>query len=54
LPPRQAQVIAMRDIAGFTAEEVAMTIGISPGNQGVLLHRARARVRSVLERHLDA
>jgi RNA polymerase sigma-70 factor (ECF subfamily) len=54
LPARQAQVIAMRDIAGFTAEEGAMTIGISPGNQGVLLHRARARVRSVLERHLDA
>ena len=53
LPPRQAQVIAMRDIAGFTADEVAMTLGISPGNQRILLHRARSKVRSVLERHLD-
>jgi RNA polymerase sigma-70 factor (ECF subfamily) len=53
LPPRQARVIAMRDIAGFTAEEVAMTLGISPGNQRILLHRARSKVRATLERHLD-
>jgi RNA polymerase sigma-70 factor, ECF subfamily len=53
LPPRQARVIAMRDIAGFSAEEVALTLGISPGNQRILLHRARSKVRGVLERHLD-
>lgn len=53
LPPRQGRVIAMRDIAGFTAEEVANMLDISPGNQRILLHRARSKVRTVLERHLD-
>jgi RNA polymerase sigma-70 factor (ECF subfamily) len=53
LPPRQGRVIALRDIAGFTAEEVANMLDISPGNQRILLHRARSKVRTVLERHLD-
>lgn len=53
LPPRQAQVIAMRDIAGFTAEEVATELGVSTGNQRILLHRARSHVRAALERHID-
>jgi RNA polymerase sigma-70 factor (ECF subfamily) len=52
LPPRQGRVIALRDIAGFTAEEVATMLDISPGNQRILLHRARSKVRTVLERHL--
>jgi RNA polymerase sigma-70 factor (ECF subfamily) len=53
LPPRQAQVIAMRDIAGFSAEEVAGALGVTPGNQRILLHRARSRVRAALEEHID-
>jgi RNA polymerase sigma-70 factor (ECF subfamily) len=53
LPPAQRRVIAMRDIAGFGAEEVCEALGLSVGNQRVLLHRARARVRSDLERYLD-
>jgi RNA polymerase sigma-70 factor (ECF subfamily) len=52
LPARQGRVIALRDIAGFTAEEVANMLDISPGNQRILLHRARSKVRAVLERHL--
>jgi len=46
-------VITMRDIAGCSAEEVCDTLGLSPGNQRVLLHRARSHVRAALERHMD-
>jgi RNA polymerase sigma-70 factor, ECF subfamily len=53
LPPRQAQVIAMRDIAGFSPDEVSATLGVTRGNQRILLHRARSRVREALERHID-
>jgi RNA polymerase sigma-70 factor, ECF subfamily len=48
LPPRQRQVVTMRDVCGMTAEEVCATLGISPVNQRVLLHRARAALRPVL------
>jgi RNA polymerase sigma-70 factor (ECF subfamily) len=53
LPAAQQQVITLRDISGFSAEEVCAALDISGGNQRVLLHRARSRVRSALERHLD-
>jgi RNA polymerase sigma-70 factor, ECF subfamily len=53
LPASQRAVIAMRDIAGFSAEEVCEVLDVSAGNQRVLLHRARSHVRSALERHLD-
>jgi RNA polymerase sigma-70 factor, ECF subfamily len=53
LPVTQRAVIAMRDVAGCTAKEVCETLDISEGNQRVLLHRARARVRARLERHID-
>jgi RNA polymerase sigma-70 factor (ECF subfamily) len=53
LPPQQRSVIAMRDIAGCSAEEVCDTLEVSAGNQRVLLHRARSQVRAALERHLD-
>lgn len=53
LPPMQRVVIAMRDVAGCSSEEVCGTLDISEGNQRVLLHRARAGVRAKLERHID-
>jgi RNA polymerase sigma-70 factor, ECF subfamily len=53
LPPRQARVIALRDIAGFSPSEVSAMLGITRGNQRILLHRARSRVRAALERHID-
>jgi RNA polymerase sigma-70 factor, ECF subfamily len=49
LPPAQATVISMRDIAGFDAEEVCNALEISETNQRVLLHRARSKVRRALE-----
>jgi RNA polymerase sigma-70 factor, ECF subfamily len=54
LPDAQRLVITMRDIAGLTSEEVCDTLDVTAGNQRVLVHRARARVREALERHLDA
>jgi RNA polymerase sigma-70 factor (ECF subfamily) len=48
LPPRQRQVVTMRDICGMTAEETCAALGISPTNQRVLLHRARAALRPAL------
>ena len=53
LPGSQRPVITMRDIAGCSAEEVCDTLGLSRGNQRVLLHRARSHVRAALERHMD-
>lgn len=53
LPDAQRLVITLRDVIGCGAEEVCETLGISQGNQRVLLHRARVRVRAQLERHFD-
>jgi RNA polymerase sigma-70 factor, ECF subfamily len=49
LPPRQRKVVSMRDVCGMTADEVCATLNISPQNQRVLLHRARAVLRAALE-----
>jgi len=53
LPPAQRSVIALRDIEGLSAGEVCDALGISEGNQRVLLHRARAKVRSALEAYIN-
>jgi RNA polymerase sigma-70 factor (ECF subfamily) len=52
LPPAQRTVITLRDMQGWNPEEVSATLEISDGNQRVLLHRARSKVRSALEAHL--
>lgn len=49
LPVGQRQVLVLRDIEGLEAAEVCTLLGISAGNQRVLLHRARAHVRDLLE-----
>jgi RNA polymerase sigma-70 factor (ECF subfamily) len=53
LPGAQRTVITMRDIAGFASEDVCEVLGLTEGNQRVLLHRARTRVRRALEQHLE-
>jgi len=53
LPPGQRQVITLRDVQGWSSEEVCNVLEISETNQRVLLHRARSRVRAALERHFD-
>ena len=53
LPEVQREVIRLRDVEGWTPMEVADALEITDGNQRVLLHRARSKVRAALERYLD-
>jgi RNA polymerase sigma-70 factor (ECF subfamily) len=52
LPSRQRIVITLRDVEGYSAEEVCSILEISAANQRVLLHRARAFVRGELETYV--
>jgi len=51
LPGAQREVITLRDVLGCDADEVCELLGVSEGNQRVLLHRARSKVRGAVERH---
>ena len=54
LPRAQQAVITLRDIQGWPSEEVCEALELSEGNQRVLLHRARSRVRTALEDYFGA
>jgi RNA polymerase sigma-70 factor (ECF subfamily) len=54
LSPGQQAVFELRDLQHWTAAEVCEVLGLSEGNQRVLLHRARSRVRSAIEEYFDA
>ena len=53
LPTRQQEVMVLRDVQGWSSEEVCDALELSEGNQRVLLHRARSRVRGALERYME-
>jgi RNA polymerase sigma-70 factor (ECF subfamily) len=53
LPGLQRAVVSMRDIEGWSSEEVQEALDISAANQRVLLHRGRQRVRAALEAYLS-
>jgi RNA polymerase sigma-70 factor, ECF subfamily len=48
LSPDQQAVITLRDLVGLSAAEVCDLLELTDVNQRVLLHRARARVRTAL------
>jgi RNA polymerase sigma-70 factor, ECF subfamily len=54
LPVAQRTVIALRDVEGWSSEEVREALEISAGNQRILLHRARSRVRNAIESYYGA
>ena len=47
-PETQRRVVTLRDVEGFGADEVCDLLGLSEGNQRVLLHRARTKLRQAL------
>ena len=53
LPESQREVVQLRDVQQWPADDVCEALGISSVNQRVLLHRARASVRSKLEDYYD-
>ena len=53
LPANYAAVFTLRDVEGWPADEVCSLLGLTPENQRVLLHRARARIRSALESYFE-
>jgi RNA polymerase sigma-70 factor, ECF subfamily len=53
LPEVQRLVLTMRDVQGLTTDEVCNVLDISETNQRVLLHRARSKMRGILENHFS-
>jgi RNA polymerase sigma-70 factor (ECF subfamily) len=53
LPPSQRAVVSLRDVEGWSSEEVRNVLEVSETNQRVLLHRGRSGVRRALERYLN-
>lgn len=54
LPALHRQVITLRDVEGWSSSEVCDALDLTPGNQRVVLHRARARVRGSLATYFEA
>ena len=52
LPDQQRRVIELRDVAGWSSDEVRNVLELSETNQRVLRHRARSKVRAALEDYL--
>lgn len=53
LPSRQREVVLLRDVEGLSGEDVCDVLGIKPGNQRILLHRARAGLREILASEIE-
>ncbi len=49
LPASQQSVVWLRDVEGLSSEEVCRVLELTPGNQRVLLHRGRAKIRDTVE-----
>ena len=49
LPPQMAIAFSLREIDGMSTEEICQILDVSPNHLWVILHRARARLRQLLE-----
>ncbi len=52
LPASQREVVVLRDVEGLTSADVCQLLDLTEGNQRVLLHRGRAKLRSLLAEEL--
>lgn len=50
VPERQRLVFHLREVEGLSTEEICKVADVTPNNLGVLLYRARNRLRECLER----
>ena len=53
LPSNLRIVLWLRDVEGWSSEDVCNALAIQETNQRVLLHRARSRVRAALEPYVE-
>ncbi len=53
LPEQQRAIVTLRDLEGWSSEDVCNVLGLSESNQRVLLHRGRGRLREALEKALE-
>jgi len=53
LPAAQREVLVLRDVEGWTPDEVCHALGLTDVNQRVLLHRGRARLRRAVESYFE-
>jgi RNA polymerase sigma-70 factor, ECF subfamily len=49
----RVQALVLRDLEGLSADDVTAILGISDGNQRVLLHRGRAKLRQLLSAEMS-
>jgi len=54
LPPAQAEVVRLRDVEGLPSEHVCQLLDLTEGNQRVLLHRGRSKIRAAIEAYVGA
>lgn len=54
VPPQQAQVFCLHCLEDWSYQEIAQQLGVSTDAVGVLLHRARQRLRELLAAALGA
>jgi RNA polymerase sigma-70 factor (ECF subfamily) len=50
----QREIVVLRDVEGMSAGDVSSLLGVTDGNQRVLLHRGRARLRQLLASEMSA
>ena len=49
LPRRYREVVVMRDLEGLSGEETCQALGLEPAAMKTRLHRARQRLRELME-----
>ena len=53
MPAAQAEVVRLRDVQGWSSDEVCNALDLTETNQRVLLHRGRSRIRRELDAYLS-